>query len=364
MLLDMDWCRASFHVVRSTPEDVVRWNMAAEFLSPDLALLALRAVAEPTRLRIIALLAAGELTVKDLTRILGQSQPRISRHLKLLHDAGLLTRAQEVSWVYFRLTDEAARATLLEAILSRIDNTDGDLERDRQRAAELRRERFEHAQAFFASNAAEWDRLRALHIDEAEVERRLLDVMPEEPCDLLVDMGTGTGRMLEVLAGRYRRAIGVDTNQHMLAYARTRTEVARFRNVQIRQGDICSLALGGDSVGTVVMHQVLHFLAEPERAIAEAARILKPGGLLVIADFAPHEMERLRDEYAHQRLGFSNEQMTAWFRKAGLRCEHHDQLPPGGDGDSGGGLTVSIWLARRPETNEPAAARNKVLETI
>ena len=352
------------NAMRPPPRTTVLRNMAADYLKPDVALSALRAVAEPSRLRIVALLSAGELTVKDLTRVLGQSQPRISRHLKLLHDAGLLIRVQEGSWVYFRLTDEAARAALLEAILARVDSSSGEFERDRQRATELRRERFEHAQAFFASNAAEWDRLRALHVDEAEVERRLLDVFPAEPCDLLVDMGTGTGRMLEVLAGRYRRAIGIDTNQHMLAYARTRTEGARFRSVQIRQGDICNLALGGESVGAVVMHQVLHFLAEPERAIAEAARILKPDGLLLIADFAPHDMEHLRDEFAHQRLGFSNEQMTAWFRRAGLRCEHHDELPPGSDSDGRGGLTVSIWLARRPDTTESTAARNKVLETI
>lgn len=342
--------------------------MASELLSPDTALSALRAVAEPTRLRIIALLAAGELTVKDLTRILGQSQPRISRHLKLLHDAGLLTRVQEGSWVYFRLSEEAARGRLLESILGRIDTSAGEFERDRQRADELRTERFEHAQAFFASNAAEWDRLRALHVDEAEVERRLLDIISDEPCELLVDMGTGTGRMLEVLADRYERAIGVDTNQHMLAYARTRTEGVRFRNVQIRQGDICNLALAGGSAGAVVMHQVLHFLAEPDRAIAEAARILKPGGLLVIADFAPHEMENLREEFAHQRLGFSSDQMRAWFRKTGLTLEHYVELLPGGGGaaDTGDRLTVTIWVARRPPAAECATAdaQTKVLETI
>lgn len=341
--------------------------MSAHRLSPETALAALRAVAEPTRLRIAALLAAGELTVKDLTRILGQSQPRISRHLKLLHEAGLLTRVQEGSWVYFRLSDDVSHAAFLEGILDRVDTTAGEFERDRARADDLRQERFEHAQAFFASNAAEWDSLRALHIDEAEVERRLLEALPGDGIDLVVDMGTGTGRMLEVLAGRYDRAIGIDTNQQMLAYARTRIDDDRFRNVQIRHGDICNLPLDDESAGVVVMHQVLHYLAEPDRAIAEAARILKSGGLLAIADFAPHTLEHLREEFAHQRLGFSNEQMHAWFRKAGLEPEHHDELPPGGDSQTtadANGLTVSIWLARRTADMRARAGRNKVLETI
>ncbi len=340
--------------------------MSAHRLSPESALAALRAVAEPTRLRIAALLAAGELTVKDLTRILGQSQPRISRHLKLLHEAGLLARVQEGSWVYFRLADQVSHAAFLESIIGRVDTGSGEFERDRARANELRQERFEHAQSFFASNAAEWDSLRALHIDEAEVERRLLEALPQEAVDLLVDMGTGTGRMLEVLVGRYTRAIGIDTNQHMLAYARTRIDDNRFRNVQIRHGDICNLSLGDESASVVVMHQVLHYLAEPDRAIAEAARILKAGGLLAIADFAPHTLEHLREDFAHQRLGFSNDQMHAWFRKAGLEAEHHDELPPGGEGNAadGEGLTVSIWLARRLAGLSPRAEHNKVLETI
>lgn len=340
--------------------------MATKLLDLDDTLAALRAVAEPTRLRIVALLTVGELTVKDLTHVLGQSQPRISRHLKLLHDAGLLARFQEGSWVYFRLTDDPVRRALLDGIFDSVDSASDAFDRDRLRAEALRRERFEHAQAFFASNAAEWDSLRSLHVDEAEVERRLLAVLPPATCDLLVDMGTGTGRMLELLAGRYERAIGVDTSQHMLAYARARAQGPAFRNAQIRQGDICNLALPAACAGLVVMHQVLHYLADPDRAIAEAARILAPDGLALIVDFAPHTLEHLREEFAHQRLGFAQEQMATWFRASGLELVRHDTLPPAGpapDG-AGDGLTVSIWLARRPGGAGPGTARNKVLETI
>lgn len=340
--------------------------MATNLLDIDNALGALRAVAEPTRLRVAALLAAGELTVKDLTRVLGQSQPRISRHLKLLHEAGLLARFQEGSWVYFRLTDDPVRRALIDAVFASVDLAGEAFERDRVRAEALRRERFERAQTFFAANAAAWDSLRSLHVDEAEVERRLISLLPAAPCDLLVDMGTGTGRMLELLAGRYRRAIGIDTNQHMLAYARARIQGPAFRNVQVRQGDICNLSLPGDCAGLVVMHQVLHYLADPDRAIAEAARILAPDGLVLIVDFAPHTLEHLREDFAHQRLGFAEPQMASWCRRSGLDLVRHELLPPAGpDGEpADDGLTVSIWLACRHGGTGPNAARSKVLEMM
>lgn len=315
-------------------------------LGAEAGLAALRAIGEPTRLRILMLLATGELTVKDLTRVLGQSQPRISRHLKLMHDAGLLTRVQEGSWVYFRLTDNLSRAGLLRALLAQFDFEDGDFRRDRERVEDIRRERFERAQDFFANHAGQWDRLRALHADEAEVEARICDLLDVTRGDLLVDMGTGTGRVLELLAGRFERAIGIDTNQQMLAYARARTQGPAFAHVQIRHGDICNLSLRDRSAEAVIMHQVLHYLPDPRRAIVEAARILQPGGRLLIVDFAAHAVDRLRDEFAHQRLGFEGEQMRAWLLAAGLDVTRHDEIPPSETGAQES-LTVSLWLARR-----------------
>lgn len=315
-------------------------------LSAEAGLAALRAISEPTRLRILMLLATGELTVKDLTRVLGQSQPRISRHLKLMHDAGLLTRVQEGSWVYFRLTDNLSHAGLLRTLLAQFDFEDGDFRRDRERVEDIRRERFERAQDFFANHAGQWDRLRALHADEAEVEARICDLLDVRQGELLVDMGTGTGRILELLAGRFERAIGIDTNQQMLAYARARTQGAAFAHVQIRHGDICNLPLRDRAAEAVIMHQVLHYLPDPRRAIAEAARILQPGGRLLIVDFAAHTVDRLRDEFAHQRLGFEGEQMRAWLASAGLDEALHEEIPPSRAGAEES-LTVSLWLARR-----------------
>lgn len=309
------------------------------------------------------LLLTGELTVKDLTHVLGQSQPRISRHLKLMYDAGLLWRVQEGSWVYFRLADSTGQAGLLRALLSRFDPADGEFRRDRERAEEIRQERFERAQTFFATHAGQWDRLRALHADEAEVEQRILKLLDAPAGDLLVDMGTGTGRVLEMLASKYQRALGIDTNQEMLAYARARMQAPAFAHVQVRQGDIANLNLADGIAETVIMHQVLHYLPEPSRAIAEASRILKPGGQLLIVDFAAHTVDRLRDEFAHQRLGFAGAQMTAWLEQAGLVVTAHEELPPA-TRNAAEGLTVAFWRASQPPAGETTRRQFLTMETV
>lgn len=317
--------------------------MSGGLLTAEAGLSALRAISEPTRLRILMLLAAGEWSVKDLTRILGQSQPRLSRHLKLMHDAGLLSRVQEGSWVYFRITDEDAHRKLLLSMLDRFDTNSDPFRRDRERAEAIDQERAERAQEFFAKHADQWDRLRAMHADEAEVERRMQELLGEEPAGLLVDLGTGTGRIVELLAARHKRVIGIDLSPQMLAYARARTQGRDFAHVQIRQGDLCNLGLPDHSADTVIMHQVLHYLSEPTRAIDEAARLLNPGGRLLIVDFAAHTLDCMRDEFAHQRLGFTNDQITAWLEQAGLSLITHEDLPPAHNADEG--LIVSFWLA-------------------
>ena len=337
--------------------------MTKDPLSADMGLIALRAMSEPTRLRILMLLATGELTVKDLTVVLGQSQPRISRHLKLMHEAGLLARVQEGSWVYVRLADASRQSGLLQALLGQFDPADGDFRRDRERAEAIRQERVERAQTFFARHAGQWDRLRALHADEAKVEARISKLLDVSSGGLLVDMGTGTGRVLELLADRYDRALGIDTNQEMLAYARARMQGPRFAHVQVRQGDISNLNLGDRTASTVIMHQVLHYLAEPSRAIAEAARILAPGGTLLIVDFAAHTVDRLRDEFAHQRLGFSEQQMLSWLNDAGLFLNAHEELPPTAASNREG-LTVAFWRAAPSATDAPAHYPTRPLEIM
>jgi ArsR family transcriptional regulator len=314
-------------------------------LSRAHALAALRGAGEATRLRILALLAGGELNVKDLTQILGQSQPRISRHLKLMAEAGLIKRFREGSWVYFRLADSGAEAALAEAIVENLDKADLTLVRDRSRATAVQTARAEAAQAYFKAHASEWDRIRALHVAERDVEAAMDEALGEGSFHLLVDLGTGTGRILELFGARADRALGFDLNHAMLAYARMKLERAGLSHAQVRHGDLHNVPLPDGAADAVVLHQVLHFLDDPAAAVAEAARLLAPGGKLLVVDFAPHELEFLREQSAHRRLGFAKDQLGRLFEGVGLKLERFRELAPQ---PSGGKLTVSLWLAQKP----------------
>ena len=317
------------------------------------ALRLLRGAGEATRLRILALLARSELNVKDLTQILGQSQPRISRHLKLMAEAGLIGRFREGSWVFFRLADSGNEAPLAAAIVASLDPADPVFARDRARAEAVNKVRAEAAQTYFKEHAGEWDRIRTLHVAEKEVEAAIGDALGEGPFSLLVDLGTGTGRMLELFAPRARRALGFDLSHDMLAYARMKLERAGLAQAQARHGDLYNVPLADGAADAVILHQVLHFLDDPAAAIAEAARLLKPSGKLLVVDFAPHELEFLREQSAHRRLGFASSQIKRWLQAAGLKVERQRDLAPS-EGIDAEKLTVSLWLG-----SKPAAARDK-----
>lgn len=306
----------------------------------------LRAAGEPTRLRILAILALGELTVSELTQVLLQSQPRISRHLKLLADAGLIVRYPEGSWVFYRLDESAQLGVLLAEIIASLPQGDHELQRDRERLAEVRAERAARAQAYFAANAAQWDSLRANHIPETAIEERMGELIGGRDIDLLVDLGTGTGRMLEIFGTRATRAVGFDISPDMLTIARAKLDELAAENCQVRQGDCANVPLEDNVADIVILHQVLHFLDDPQRAVNEAARITRPGGCVLIADFGPHEMEDLRNEHAHRRLGFADDEMNHMLRAAGLFAAAGDTLTA-----QNTPLTVAMWQAEKTERN-------------
>ncbi|RAI42939.1 ArsR/SmtB family transcription factor [Rhodoplanes roseus] len=307
---------------------------------------ALKAAAEETRLRVLALLGEAELTVSDLTDILRQSQPRISRHLKLLAEAGLVERFREGSWAFFRAAEQGEAAALVRALLARLDPADRTIGRDRERLTAVRAARNQAAQDYFAKHAAEWDRIRRLHAGDEAVEQAIVEALGDRPFRSLLDLGTGTGRMLELFGPEIERGLGIDLSRDMLALARARLDRAGSKNCSVRHGDLFDLAMPPDSFDVVILHQVLHFLDDGGRAIREAARVLRPQGRLLVVDFAPHELEFLREEHAHRRLGFSREAVTQWLEQAGLEPGLHRVLPPGPG--PGGGLAVTLWLGRDP----------------
>lgn len=311
----------------------------------------LRAAGDATRLRLLLILREAELTVSELTQVLGQSQPRVSRHLKLLSDAGLIQRFKEGSWVFYRAADRGPGAKFAHVLLDLAADSRTIHEADMRRLAEVREARARHAADFFKANAAEWERIRSLHAPEKDVEDAIVRLLKPVPIEMLLDAGTGTGRMLELLAPYIGHGVGVDVSPEMLAIARDRLERAKIHHCQVRLSDVYRLPFAADApeqgFDAVLFHQVLHYLDDPQAAVIDTARVLRPGGRILIADFAPHTLEFLRDEMAHRRLGFTDSEVEGWFKAAGLTSIAAEAIAPGrGAAHAGEGkLTVKIWVA-------------------
>ena len=304
-----------------------------------LALDIFRALADATRLRIFSLLRSMELSVGELAQVLGQSQPRVSRHVKILCDAGLAERRKEGSWVFVALGDQASVAPVAAAL-------DGWVARepdhwavaDAARLAAVRADRASSAAAWFEGHADQWDAIRSLHVAEDQVEAAMARMLGDGPVGRLIDIGTGTGRMLELFGAQAEAALGIDRSSEMLRLARAKLHDRV--NTELRQADLYALPMADGAADVAILHHVLHFAQQPGAAIAEAARVLGAGGRLLIADFAPHDREELRARDAHSRLGFADEQIAAWFGNAGLQVAHTETL-------EGGELTVRLWLGRK-----------------
>jgi ArsR family transcriptional regulator len=321
-------------------------------LSAGQAVDVLRAAGEPTRLRILALLAHEELAVLELCRILDQSQPRVSRHLKLLSEAGLVERFPDGAWVFYRLTAGEQGAELIAETLARVDPNDFVLARDTEQLSQVRVERAAGAAEYFARNAARWDEIRSLYVAEDDVERAILDAVGPGPFKRMVDLGTGAGRMLTLLAPRAEQSLGLDLSQQMLNIARNHVAQAGLAGCELRHGDIFGTRLPDASADLVVVHQVLHYLADPASAVREAGRIVSGAGRLIIVDFAPHGLEFLREQHQHRRLGFSDAEIKRWLGEAGFPHVQASALPP----TRKEGLTVKIWTAERGRDRQRSAA--------
>lgn len=301
-----------------------------------------RALADPTRLRIVHLLREMELAVGEIALVVGQSQPRVSRHVRILAEAGLAERRKEGSWVFLSLPATVGTAALA-ACLDGIAPTDAErlwIEADQARLAAVRAERARAAEDYFAVHAEEWDALRSLYVPEAQVEAAMAALLGPDDLGQLLDIGTGTGRIATLFAPRATSVIAIDRSAEMLRLARGNLPHDIVDKVRFLAGDFNALPLSAETADTAVLHQVLHYAQAPQRAIAETARVLRRGGRMLIIDFAPHDREELRMRDAHMRLGFSDQQMTAWFAGAGIAMQRIETL-------AGGELTVKLWLGER-----------------
>ncbi len=309
---------------------------------------ALRAAGEATRLRILAVLARSELTVGELCRVLGQTQPRVSRHLRLLCEAGLLERHAQGTSAFYRPARTGTGRELFDAVIRLIDADDAGLDGDLRRLTAIRAERADAAAEYFESIASDWDRMRLRHVGDDEVEAAMLNAVADLDVAQLVDVGTGTGRVLELFAPCIDHGLGLDLSQQMLDLARSRLDQLGHRHCSVRQGNAYDLGLDAGSTDVAVLHHVLHYLDDPASSIAEAARVLRPGGRLLIVDFAPHDDEAMRADYAHHWLGFADDEIADWCTDVGLIDVTTEHLTPAETDD---GLTVTLWVA----TQHPGA---------
>lgn len=326
----------------------------------------LRALADPTRLRVMRLLAHMELAVGELAQVLGQSQPRVSRHIRILCDAGLAERRKEGSWVFLRSAIGERRAPPLGAAAARLlavaERDDAAFSarcaEDRRHLAAIRAARETTAETYFARHAGEWDQLRSLHIADEPVEAALAETLGElaggGTLGALLDVGTGTGRIAELFAPRAAHVTGFDKSPEMLRIARARLQNLPADRVDLQQGDFTALPFAEGVFDTVLFHQVLHYAQEPETVLGEAARVTRIGGRVAVVDFAAHDREELRSQHAHARLGFSDEQMLALLSEAGFAPQPPVALP-------GKQLTVKIWTGLRAASPAvlPATAPDK-----
>lgn len=317
----------------------------------------IRALADPTRLRIMRLLARMELAVGELAQVLGQSQPRVSRHVAILVDSALIERRREGSWIFLRCAlPEAgllgAAANLLDVAEAHDTVFAAQCEDDRRHLAAIREHRDEHAAQYFAAHAKDWDRLRDMLTPAADIEAALRATLGERSLGALLDIGTGTGRCAEILAPDAAHIVGLDRSPEMLRLARARLQHLPASIWELVQGDFTTLPFAPASFDTVLLHQVLHFAPDPALPLAEAARVCRPGGRIAIVDLAAHGREELRERHAHARLGFTDEQMCAWLTKYGfaplepLALDGHD-------------LTTKIWVANRLAGSAPKLTTRK-----
>lgn len=309
----------------------------------------LKTLGHPDRLRILALLAQGELTVSELVQILGLSQPRVTQYIKSLEKVGIVERMREGSWVFSRLKrGTESHASILAATLAALSDDDAQLRMDRESLTQVRADRSKQAEAFFASVANDHDQLGHEYLPQADIEAALLDLVSGLEFSRMVDLGTGTGRMLKLFAPHIRSGVGVDDSVEMLRVARHTLSDDEYTHISVQQADLQDAPMKDGAADLVTLHQVLHFLEDPAHAVGEAARLLGQGGHVLITDFAAHDLENYRENYAHRRLGFSDLDMAQFLNQSGFELTQTRSLPASNPQTP----DVKIWHALKVSSGE------------
>lgn len=307
----------------------------------------LKTLGHPDRLRILALLSQGELTVSELVQILDLSQPRVTQYIKSLEHVGIVERMREGSWVFSRLKrGQEAHSAILAATLAALSSENEQVTADRESLNKVRADRSRQAEAFFASVANDHDQLGHEYLPQTDIETALLDLVQGQNFQRMVDLGTGTGRMLKLFAPHIKSGVGVDDSVEMLRVARHTLSDDDYMHISVQQADLQDAPLKDGAADLVTLHQVLHFLEEPARAVKEAARLLGAGGRILITDFATHEFENYRENYSHRRLGFSDQDMQQFLSETGFKLRNTQTIPASDPSTP----DVKIWYALKSST--------------
>lgn len=299
----------------------------------------LKALADPTRLRLLSLLAHGEFTVQELTAMLEMGQSRISRHLKILSDAGILHVKRQGTWGYYRLGEENPLFRELWPTLERRAEALPERRADREGLARILEERRRRSQEFFDRHARQWDRLVREVLPAADCREALAAAVPAS--SLVLEIGVGTGTLLSDLCRKGAQVVGVDHSPAMLEQARARAAAEGLTGVDLRLGEMTHLPLPDAAAEAAVLNMVLHHAPQPALIFGEIARVLRPGGTLVVADLLRHDLEWARERMADQWLGFERDELSPWLAAAGFEMADFQEVE--GTGEE---LKVFILTAR------------------